>query len=197
MLRIKAENEKLKKESEQLDEKMKNPDEVLIKSSVENQELEKAKDYYLSKNIEIEQLIQQVMNGTSGSPAEPRVDESAANKGDGAEPAGKKLMGQSPEQIESLLRFLIYLVLHKEKMDPEEYKKGEAAGESKESQTERTKKSLLELLKNDESLRQSVFGQIAGQQTQADGGKGTMDRVSDQDKMNLNRFGVNTGPQPF
>ena len=36
-------------------------------------------------------------------------------------------MGQSsPEQIESLLRFLIYLVLHKEKMDPEEYKKGSA-----------------------------------------------------------------------
>jgi len=36
----------------------------------------------------------------------------------------KSIMGQSPDQIESLLRFLIYLVLHKEKMSPEEYKKG-------------------------------------------------------------------------
>ena len=31
------------------------------------------------------------------------------------------IMGQSPEQIESLLRFLIYLVLNKEKMSPEDY----------------------------------------------------------------------------
>ena len=59
-------------------------------------------------------------------------------------------MGQSPEQIESLLRFLIYLVLHKEKMSPEEYAKSQ---EGKDSPTEQTKKSLLELLKNDESLR--------------------------------------------
>ena len=31
----------------------------------------------------------------------------------------------------------------------------------------------------------------------SESGKGNMDRVSDQDKFNLNRFGVNTGPQPF
>lgn len=29
-----------------------------MKNSAENQELEKAKDYYLGKNVEIEQLIQ-------------------------------------------------------------------------------------------------------------------------------------------
>ena len=103
-------------------------------------------------------------------------------------------MGQSsPEQIESLLRFLIYLVLHKEKMDPEEYKKGSAGDQ--ESQTERTKKSLLELLKNDESLRKSVFGGSMGGQDNMMSKGGAMDRVSDEDRQNLNKFGV--GPQPF
>ena len=38
--------------------KIAKPDEATIKSSAENQELERAKDYYLNKNIEIEQLIQ-------------------------------------------------------------------------------------------------------------------------------------------
>ncbi len=36
---------------------MEKPDEDAIKSSAENQELERAKDYYLNKNVEIEQLI--------------------------------------------------------------------------------------------------------------------------------------------
>ena len=54
LLRIKTENEKLKREQEQIDKQIKNPDEATIKSSAENQELEKAKEYYLSKNIEIE-----------------------------------------------------------------------------------------------------------------------------------------------
>ena len=67
------------------------------------------------------------------------------------------IMGQSPEQIESLLRFLIYLVLNKEKMTPEDYQKGSSDPESK---TEQTKKSLFELLKSDEGLRQSLFGQL-------------------------------------
>ena len=89
-------------------------------------------------------------------------------------------MGQSPEQIESLLRFLIYLVLHKEKMDPEEYKRGGQGVDSRESQTERTKKSLLELLKNDDSLRKSIFGSLTGQNNaMSESGKGAMDQVSD------------------
>ena len=74
-----------------------------------------AKDYYLSKNIEIEKLIEQVMSGSF----EPPTQEEA--KGRPSQAAA--IMGQKPEQIESLLRFLIYLVLHKEKMSPEEYKK--------------------------------------------------------------------------
>ena len=90
---------------------------------------------------------------------------------------GKGIMGQSPEQIESLLRFLIYLVLHKEKMSPEEYKQGGAAAES---QTERTKKSLLELLKTDESLRTSLFGSIQQQPGAMSGGvAGMMNMLTD------------------
>ena len=54
LLRIKTENEKLRKEQSNIETKILNPDEATIKSSAENQELEKAKDYYLSKNIEIE-----------------------------------------------------------------------------------------------------------------------------------------------
>ena len=103
------ENERLKQEKIKLEQNMKKPDEATIKSSAENQELEKAKDYYLNKNIEIEQLIQQVMKGDITPPK-------------GMNLPGKSLMDKSPEGIESLLRFLIYLVLHKEKMSPEEYK---------------------------------------------------------------------------
>jgi len=47
--------------------------------------------------------------------AEPRRDAA------GAPSLPASLMGQSPEQVESLLRFLIYLVLHKEKMSPRTY----------------------------------------------------------------------------
>lgn len=54
IMRIKAENEKLKAESNQIGEKIKKPDEATIKSSQENQELERAKDYFLNKNVEIE-----------------------------------------------------------------------------------------------------------------------------------------------
>lgn len=58
ILRIKIENEKLKNESKAIEEKIKKPDEASIKASAENQELERAKDYFLGKNVEIEQLIQ-------------------------------------------------------------------------------------------------------------------------------------------
>ena len=45
-------------------------------------------------------------------------------------------------------------------MSPEEYQKGASDMDSK---TERTKKSLLELLKTDENLRQSLFGHLQAQ----------------------------------
>ena len=54
ILRIKAENEKLKNQSKNIEDKIKHPDEATIKTSAENQELERAKDYYLGKNVEIE-----------------------------------------------------------------------------------------------------------------------------------------------
>lgn len=38
--------------------------------------------------------------------------------------------GNSSEQVESLLRFLTYLVLSKEQMSPEEYKKTLGGGKS-------------------------------------------------------------------
>ena len=80
---------------------------------------------------------------------EPKKDEA------GAANLPSSIIGKSPEQIESLLRFLVTLVLHKEEMSPEEYEnKTEKLGQTR---TERTKKSLLELLKSDESLRQSLF----------------------------------------
>ena len=73
------------------------------------------------------------MNGTGGPPKDPRNTALPSQPDVSAGGLSKSIMGQSPEQIESLLRFLIYLVLHKEKMDPEEYNRGQAAGESKES----------------------------------------------------------------
>ena len=66
----------------------------------------------MGKNIEIEKLIQQVMSGSFEPPPEEEKK--------GAQGAAT-IMGQDPKQIESLLRFLIYLVLHKEQMSPEEY----------------------------------------------------------------------------
>ena len=54
ILRIKVENEKLKNESKTIENKIKSPDEASIMASAENQELERAKDYYLGKNVEIE-----------------------------------------------------------------------------------------------------------------------------------------------
>ena len=58
----------------------------------------------------------------SGGPIEaPKIQEAIADTK--VKDAAASLMGQKPEQIESLLRFLIYLVLHKEKMSPEEYNK--------------------------------------------------------------------------
>lgn len=60
--------------------------------------MEHAKQYYANKNSEIEQLIAQVMAG-------------GANEGGNLPPI---LQGQSNETVESLLKFLIFIVLHKE-----------------------------------------------------------------------------------
>ena len=60
-------------------------------------------------------------------------------------------------------------------MSPEEYNKSQDVAQSV---TEKTKKSLLELLKTDESLRQSLFGHLKAQETISDSSK-TMDKVSD------------------
>ena len=67
-MRIRIENEKLRKEQQNIETEIKKPNDKTIKSSAENQELEQAKDYYLSKNIEIEKLIEQVMSGSFEPP---------------------------------------------------------------------------------------------------------------------------------
>jgi hypothetical protein len=50
--------------------------------------------------------------------------------------------------MESLLKFLIYIVLHKEEVPSETTQKYQA------------KKSLLEVLKTDDKLRNELFGQL-------------------------------------
>lgn len=117
--------------------------------------------------------------------AEPKKDAA------GAPSLPASLVGQSPEQIESLLRFLVYLVLHKDggveskgKMSPRTY--AGSAGQT-QSQAEQTKKSLLELLKSDESLRQSLF---PGTPMRQNDKNQAMQQVSEQDRMHLARLGV-------
>jgi ribulose 1,5-bisphosphate carboxylase large subunit-like protein len=67
------------------------------------------------------------------------------------EPSDQPLQQEKPlnqESVESLLKYLIYIVLHKEEND-------DVADE--------TKQSLLDLLKSDENLREQLFGQLAQQ----------------------------------
>lgn len=105
------------------------------------------------------------------------------NEGDPKAGSGlpASVLGKSPEQIESLLRFLIFLVLHKEKMTPEEYEK---SAKEDSSRTERTKKSLLELLKTDDSLRNTIFPRDTFHQ---DARNQSMQQVPEQDRMLLAR----------
>jgi len=58
------------------------------------------------------------------------------------------LIAKKPETLESLLRFLIYIVLHQEK----------ASQADPQKVSESAKKSLLELLKSDEQLQATIFG---------------------------------------
>ena len=56
--KIMDDNERLRKEKEELQSMSKaKPEEVLAKQTVNNQEVEKAKEFYKSKNEEIEELI--------------------------------------------------------------------------------------------------------------------------------------------
>ena len=67
------------------------------------------------------------------------------------EPSDQPSQQEKPlnqESVESLLKYLIYIVLHKEEND-------DVADE--------TKQSLLDLLKSDENLREQLFGQLAQQ----------------------------------
>jgi hypothetical protein len=63
----------------------------------------------------------------------------------------KQLIDKKPETLESLLRFLIYIVLHQEKAATPG--KGEPA-----TINESTKKTLLELLRSDDKLQETIFG---------------------------------------
>ena len=58
---LELENEQLKKERERLISEQNQPLAEAIKKTPENVEIEKAKEFYLNKNLEIEQLIKQVM----------------------------------------------------------------------------------------------------------------------------------------
>lgn len=102
-----------------------------IKNTAENLELEKAKQYYAGKNREVEQLIRQVMTGekTSASDAQPKI--------------------LKPESVESLLKFLIYVVMNQEDV------KAEGGGDGQQA------KSLLDMIKTDEKLRSQIFGQLS------------------------------------
>lgn len=130
---LELENEQLKKERERLISEQNQPLAEAIKKTPENVEIEKAKEFYLNKNLEIEQLIKQVM--TQSSKGEPISDD--------------QLKPLNPESVESLLKFLIYIVLHKE----------EAPDAT--SQKDQAKKSLLEVLKTDDKLRNELFGHLS------------------------------------
>ena len=58
---LEVENEQLKKERERLISEQNQPLAEAINKTPENVEIEKAKEFYLNKNLEIEQLIKQVM----------------------------------------------------------------------------------------------------------------------------------------
>lgn len=88
---LELENERLRREKESLEKLAKAPVDEAIKQTPENQELERAKDFYVQKNIEVEQLIKQVMGEKAEAPKDLK-----------------------PESIESLLKFLVYIVLNKE-----------------------------------------------------------------------------------
>ena len=79
-------------------------------------------------------------------------------------------------------------------MSPEDYKKGQLE-DGKETQAERTKKSLLELLKSDENLRNSLFGQLKAEQNDEYALKRSMETVSAEDRHALSKMGFPV--QPF
>ena len=88
--------------------------EQLNKASA-NKELQQAKDYYTNKNVEIDMLIKQVMAERGGPSAEEIAEEQIKMR---------TVLQQKPETIESLLKFLIYLVLHKEEVEVKKDEQG-------------------------------------------------------------------------
>lgn len=92
-----------------------------IKQIPENIELQKAKEYYESKNAEIEQMIRQVMQSS------PDKEAAAPDSAD-----------LDSDSVDSLLKYLIYMVL--------------------DSDADKAQESILDLLRTDEALRNQLFG---------------------------------------
>lgn len=121
------ENLKLKQQNEELAAKI-GQEKVVVKEP----QPEELQEFYLKQNAEIETLIRQIMEVQFLEKKEP-------GKQDILSPA---LIAKKPETLESLLRFLIYIVLHQEK----------ASQTDPQKVSESAKKTLLELLKSDEEL---------------------------------------------
>jgi hypothetical protein len=92
---MEAELEMLRREKDSLEQMSKVPVSEAIKQTEDFKEIERAKQFYASKNAEVEQLIQQVMTG-------------------GKAPAVQKKRDLKPESVESLLKFLTHIVLNQE-----------------------------------------------------------------------------------
>lgn len=91
------ENLKLKEQNEQLAAKV-GHEKVVVKEP----QPEDMKDFYLQQNQEIETLIRQIMDVQF-------LEKKESSQSDILSP---QLIAKKPETLESLLRFLIYIVLH-------------------------------------------------------------------------------------
>lgn len=121
------ENEALRSEKENL-AKMKNApvEDLAIRSTSEVKENELLKKHFFEKNQEIERMMAQVMD-SNGEASSAQI---------------QSLLQQKPDTLESLMKFLIYLVLHKEELTPKEG----------ETRSHKAKQSLYELIMNDQNL---------------------------------------------
>lgn len=66
--------------------------------------LERIKTYYLSKNISVTEMIKHVMKIT-----QPEVNKDMPK-------VPEKLLEQSPETLDNLLKFLVKIVMHKQEL---------------------------------------------------------------------------------
>lgn len=129
----------------------------------ENKEIEKAKEYYENKNAEADKLLKEVMQ-------KPKQQEQQQFQ------LPSEILEQGEENVASLLKFLIQLVLQNPTMNQE--------GLSAEAKQEMNKKNLLELLKSESQYKMNVFG--------TQGGMSLLQskELSRQDKINLIRLGI-------